>query len=239
MYGLPAVSREFWVVPVAIGIENMSSLPITAVRLQIEYPAQFLVDSSVPGRTAQRYGSLAQIIFEMELLRPKEQVVLHELVRIQRRQIATLGDEKRQALVQSRWTDVPYFSSALELHLSVWAGNCDPAAMSAIVAVSEVTRYEELTTAADRFIASAWDERKRARGVRHFIWPWRRRSRLEHAELVFLPRDALIGKEELDPTILRYSRTALLQFVVPPWGLMGQPSDFLGCTKAPNANHAA
>jgi hypothetical protein len=45
----------------------------------------------------------------------------------------------------------------------------------------------------------------------------------EFAELVFLTRDALgvHPAAHIDPSVLRNSRTALLKFNVPPWGLTG------------------
>jgi hypothetical protein len=235
IYGLPLLNRDHFVLPLAIGIENRSSLAISNARLQIEYPAECLLDETdvvdptrgkftlgaalAPGRKANRFATLAQVTYDFDLIRAGEKIVVHEVVRIPRNHVPGIDDSHYEAALHSHWEGADGFCSAFHVELSLFAANCAGAAMLAVLVAILADGEPELTRRAGDLMRRLWHGHPSARS----ILPWRRPSS-ELAELTLLSRDALVitTHAEVDPTILKNARTAVLSFVTPPWGVTGQ-----------------
>lgn len=242
VYGVPSVSRDYLIVPVAIGLENLSPLPISALHLQLEYPAECLLEDSTvqedeggrikvggvatKGRDARRFGSVAHVTYDIDVVRSREKAVISEVLRIPRHRVPSVADDRSQAVLHRRWGGSEGFLSAFQIRIYASASNADPIDVAGVAAAVLARDEDDLTRRADALLAKSWEGRRfTSAPVRRF---WRRpRPRKEFAELVFLTRDALIAgpSAEVDPTVLRSSRTALLEFNMPPWGFAGEVAE--------------
>lgn len=235
IYGVPPKDEDFHIFPIAIGIENTSSAPISSLRLHIEYPASCLLDDTgltdtdgqkhrfgkltVKGRVATRVVELAQVVFEQDTLHPKEKLILNEVVRVPRKAIPGMSrDDRGRTVLARRWSDVPGFYAAFAAHVWVSAANCNPVAVMGVVAVVDASEESRLTETADVLLRRCWDGRRMKSGVVGWI-ARHKRFRKDYAELVFLPHDSLVRNPEIviDSTVLRDATTALLEFNCPPW----------------------
>lgn len=235
IYGVLPSDEDYHFFPIAIGVHNTSSVPISALRLHIEYPASCLLDDSavtdrngdthrfgkaaVKGRVATRIAELAQVVFEQDTLHPKEKLILNEVVRVPKKVIPGMSrDDRGRSILARRWSDVPDFFAAFAVHVWVSAANCNRVALVGVVAIVEACEEPRLTDAANVLLRRCWDGRRMKRGV--VGWAARyKRFFTDYAELVFLPHDSLVRKPEIgiDSTVLRDATTALLEFNRPPW----------------------
>lgn len=248
MFGLPDRERDYFVVGIPIGIENASALPVTSIRLQLQYPTECVVDDTrvvdaehgpynigkvvQRTRTVQRIGETAQVVTDVELLRPKEKLVIYELVRIPREHAPLLAMKQNSQELERRWRSVPGFFAGFELRIALWAANCDAHASTAVVAACAAESPSELTELGTRLLASLWDDYRPQAGIVGRFARWRRWWTIEFAELVFLSSDLLQpGAKQISFSPIERARHALLKFALPPWGFTGQSFDAPGTGK--------
>jgi hypothetical protein len=176
VYGLRAVTRDYLILPVAIGLENLSPLPISSVHLQIELPAECLLDDATirddelgkitmgqvatKGRTAHRFGSMAQITYDVDIVRSREKTVIYEVVRLPRAHVPSVVHDRSQAVLQRRWGGTEGFLSAFQVRLYVSASNADPVDVTGVVAAVIADDEADLTRRADALLAKSWEGRR-------------------------------------------------------------------------------
>lgn len=120
---------------------------------------------------------------------------------------------------------LPAISIGVHIQIVLSAANCETQSITGVIAVVHAETEDELTQAADELIKRTWDDWRRSSGISGLRWLWQKRSLTEFAELILLGEDAMqtTPVPDVDPTILRNARTAILRFVMPPWGLTGDP----------------
>ena len=248
IYGVPPLDRDFFLLPIVIGLENLTALPITDVEVQLEYAAESLIDgakirdqqagtftmnlAAAADRTAKKVGDVAQVKFESHVLRAKEKRAIFELVRIPCGHALAGADDVDQTRLQDRWSQSPAFGGAITVRISVWSANCEPVSMKGVIAVCYAYDERQLAVHAQDLVARLWDGYKpgnRAALKIRTVLGRRSSWSLEHAELVFLSQDALdTEKVEANPIILRRAPHAVLQFARPPWDFTGRAFDAAG-----------
>ena len=243
VFGVPPVSRSHYVLPIPIAIENRSAVPAASVHVQIELPAHCLLDGSaisdsvagslsfgalaVAGRTTSKFPSIAQVSYDVPIVRSRENVLIHEVVRIPTSGVPDIHITE-QAILSSRWSSVEGFCSALNLRIYLAAATAKPIDVSVVIAVVNAATEAELTRRADALIAATWDNQRFARvgAIERLRRRFARRTGL--AQLTFLERDALVLQPSLtvDSAVLRISRNAVMRFNLPPWGLSGRSGPY-------------
>jgi CheY-like chemotaxis protein len=228
IYGLPPVSRDYFVLPVVISLTNESDIAITNVRLLLRYPAECMLKDAVvmdaehvepilidkvitPGRAALRMGDRADITYDIDLLPPRQTILVYEIVRIPTDHIPR-GGGQTAAILERCWGLMPEFRSAFNLVASAWAGNALPVNAKAIIAACEAEARQHLEAIAQKLSWRSRDDRYRRRTARWRVW----RIPTELAEVILLPHDALQTLQgELNPAILHGLPHALIEIDTP------------------------
>jgi hypothetical protein len=238
IYSMPPIPRDHIVVPVAISIVNHSSLAITSLAVQLEFDSSCLLDQSrivessgrildmgnivLPGRSAERFGSAAQVTIDIQLIRPRQPVTVWEMLRMPRRYVPSELDQERHSRLNRTWRGVQGFCSAVELRLVAWSANCDPIENSVVVAVCESSSDEETSRIVKDMIDALWAAPPSPDGGRRWFIPRKTLWSMETAESLILAHDALTlgpaGDWQLDPTVEQHARHAVIRFKLPAWG---------------------
>jgi hypothetical protein len=159
------------------------------VRLQLHLPTECLVDDTkvfdaehgpytlgpvlLSTRTVQRFGQMTHVSLDIELLRPRQRVVVYELIRIPRGYVP-LPNSDRHSRVDRRWRSAPGFFSGLDMYISVWAANAEPQASRVVIAAGRAVSQPELTAFATQLFANVWENRRPFPGLRGRVARWRR-----------------------------------------------------------------
>lgn len=234
------------VLPCPLRLENPTQLPITDLTLQLEYPLAFLIDNSAftkrtsqetlivktlkaKERTVVRLNDVAQLRYDIPILRPGEKIIFTEPLKMFRfnppdnKKIKS-SDVDSIHLIR-RFSGIKEFCNGCSIRVSVWSGNCSPVAMNLNVLWFNTDSFDELERLFRESGEAIWDNQRPTPGIYREI-PWNKKLKfvIELAELIQLPTDSWDISDNNDSFLsnLVNSYTALAWLEIPPWGFHGQ-----------------
>lgn len=254
-YGVQPKSRNYVIVPCYYLLENTSNLPISNVTLRLEYPRECLLDDSVIvdnessivaffrssetlERTVQKFRTYVSVTYDVEILRPRERLVIPDVVKLPVGRVAKAEDDETTV---TRFASVDGFCSAATIQASVWSANCAPLAVDLPVFAMRAATLSELYKCFARIAVAVWDDHRPRPGI-YWMHFWRRRRWWyvrELCELVLLEEDVLgasLPKGAVDPAIAVDADRMLAYLDLPPWGFFGTSFDigqYMGFVRLP------
>lgn len=193
-------------------LENATRVPITDLRLQLEYPADYLIDGAVivdhtreiaavleplqgpKERTTFRLTERAWVSFEIPILRPGEKAIIPEVLHLKPlNTLALPEDSPNRSLIHrltQRFANIQEFLTVIPIHVHVYSSNCSPISADVFLVWLHATSMEQLLECSKRWAETLWNGKHPTPGW-YFVprIPWNRWSRVAHQALGVFHQD--------------------------------------------------